>query len=71
MLSYDLPSLAAVYLISFKVSAGLTCNDPVEICSGVMVRRETREYDDGRGRKEMDGANYLILRDSDFGTNAV
>ena len=26
------------------------CNDPVEFCSGVMLRRETREYDDGRGR---------------------
>ena len=33
-----------------------TCDDPVELCSGFMMRRETREYDDGRICKEMDGA---------------
>ena len=33
-----------------------TCNDPVDVCSGVIVRREAREHGHGRRRKEMDGA---------------
>lgn len=32
------------------------CNDPVNFCSGVIMRRDTREYGHGRRRKEMDGA---------------
>jgi hypothetical protein len=37
------------------------CNDPVEFCSGAMVRRETREYDDGRGCEELDARRKSAL----------
>ena len=34
----------------------LDCNDPVNFCSGVIMRRDTGEHCHGRRRKEMDGA---------------